>query len=69
MKKGDLLGAGEAEDVLAGNHSAVDEDRLQTLVAAVDHRIQHLLTIHHITNTGHRLSLQNYNVTRYRYGI
>ncbi len=36
--------------MLAGDHSTVDEDRLQALVAAVYHRIQHLLTIHHKTS-------------------
>jgi len=36
-------GALEAKDVLAGYHSSVDENRLVALIAAVDHRIEHLL--------------------------
>lgn len=41
----DGLGAGalEAKYMLAGYHAAVDEDRLVALIAAVDHRVQHLL--------------------------
>ena len=39
---GHLFCAGQAEDVLAGDHPAVDENWLEALVAAVNHRIQHL---------------------------
>ena len=38
-----LLGAAQAEHVLAGDHAAVDEDGLETLVARVDHGVEHLL--------------------------
>ena len=38
-----LLGAAQAEHVLARDHPPVDQDRLQTLVAAVDHRVDDLL--------------------------
>lgn len=35
-------GTAQAEDVLAGDHAAVDEDRLVALIADVDHRIEDL---------------------------
>ena len=39
-----LLGAAKTENMLAWNHSAVDQDWFQALVAAVDHRVHHLLS-------------------------
>ncbi len=36
------VGAVEAEDVFAGDHAAVDEDGLEALIAAMDHRIDDL---------------------------
>ena len=39
-----LLCTAETEDMLAWNHSAVDQDRFQALVAAVDHRVHNLLS-------------------------
>ena len=39
-----LLCTTEAEDMLAWNHSAVDQDRFQALVAAVDHWVHNLLS-------------------------
>ena len=39
-----LLSAAKTENMLAWNHSAVDQDWFQALVAAVDHRVHHLLS-------------------------
>jgi len=38
-----LLSAAKTENMLAWNHSAVDQDWFQALVAAVDHRVHDLL--------------------------
>ena len=38
-----LLGAAKTENMLAWNHSAVDQDWFQALVATVDHRVHDLL--------------------------
>ena len=39
-----LLCTAETEDMLAWNHSAVDQDWFQALVAAVDHWVHNLLS-------------------------
>ena len=38
----DRVGAPEAEHVLARDHPAVDQDRLQAFIAAMNHRVYHL---------------------------